>query len=207
MATTSLIQQLPPSRGGMSVNPFANQCRLDRLDFSGENTLVPEKSLYLQTITDAIHNYKFFGLGRNGTTAEEFAYSCEYLFRIRSWDVTTWPVESKIDPEDTRMSCFDVHYELAGLADYMTMDRFLKDLVKNRTRIVDENQGQILAYLNSIYFQECSSAFPGHQLPLPLHDRRKSLISPSSPLDVCLMIYLPPKYTQPPVPATRSRLM
>jgi hypothetical protein len=72
-------------RGGMCSNPFGGRMRLDRLNLM--ELLNPgdpsEKALFLQTMTDAIHNYMFFGLGRNGPQQKEFAFACEYLFRIR----------------------------------------------------------------------------------------------------------------------------
>jgi hypothetical protein len=80
------------TRGGMAKNPFGGRPRLDRLEFMDclEQNAPVEKVIFLQTITDAVHNYLFSFLGRNGTSPEEFAYACQYLFQVRASDPSTW---------------------------------------------------------------------------------------------------------------------
>jgi hypothetical protein len=195
---------------------------LDRLDFVGMMNAAdqPEKMLYLQSITDSIHNYLFFGLGRNGTTAEEFAYAVEYLFQIRANDPKTWEkrrvmvttaededtgkrsmVKLDLTDEDMIGMCFDTHYEYSGLSLHMPMDRFLTWMVRERRKIVEENMGQILAYLDSLYYEKaCSRAKGGHQLPLPLNDRLHSLVQPDNLGEIARLVYLPSKYYSKPKP-------
>lgn len=212
------------SRGGMCRNPFGGRTRLDRLDFTGLAKGCEQKVLYLQTITDAVHNYLFFGLGRNGTTAEEFAYACEYLFHIRASDASTWPADAdkldlflegsagpgkptvvSVDLTDCQLMamCFDTHYEFSGLSNHMPMDKFLTWLVRTRTQIITDNAAQVDEYLNYMYSRACQAAKPGHQLPLPMFDRHATLIRPSSPADVARLMYLPKKYRVS--PQTRHR--
>jgi hypothetical protein len=208
-------------RGGMCSNPFGGRMRLDRLNLM--ELLNPgdpsEKALFLQTMTDAIHNYMFFGLGRNGTTAEEFAFACEYLFRIRGNDPTTWPaasrmmfseseeilpsgkakvVRQKLTDSQFRSMTFDTHWEFSGMSVYMDMDRFLEKLQTERRRMLIENSAQVSMYMNYLYTKACSTVAMGHQLPLPLFDRISILTRPRGPEEVARLTYLPSKYYNPP---------
>jgi hypothetical protein len=200
------------TRGGMAKNPFGGRPRLDRLDLMEclEQNAPQEKVLFLQTITDAIHNYLFSFLGRNGTTAEEFAFACQYLFHVRSTDPSTWSEEVKnsdLTPAQIRDMCFDTHYEFSGLSSLMSMDRFLKQLKETRQNIIEENQSQIFEYLGKLYSKACEEAYNGHQLPLPLQDRIQILTQPADPREVASLLYLPPKYLVAPVvqPPRRCR--
>lgn len=205
-------------RGGMCHNPFGGRMRLDRLDFTEMMGAKdePEKILFLQTITDAIHNYLFFGLGKNGTTADEFAYACEYLFVVRAKDKSTWHGRRTVHAQVQRggrrtvlrkqmtdgefeACCFDTHYEYSGLSLFMEIDRFLAWLVREREAILKDNQDQVREYLDNVFHNACLKAKPGHQLPLPLRDRVQELARARRMEDVAQIIYLPPKYYQAPV--------
>jgi hypothetical protein len=200
------------SRGGMCRNPFGGRTRLDRLNLMEllETNAPQEKILFLQTITDAIHNYLFFGLGRNGTTAQEFAYACEYLFRVRACAPETWNMEvqagkkrrtsSKQNLSDSqyRSMCFDIHYEYSGLSTYMPLDRFVSWLKQERRHLLDENAPQVAGYMLELYFKACEQASLGHQLPLPIFDYVDTLVCPKTPTDVARLVFLPKKYLNPP---------
>ncbi len=197
------------SKGGMCRNAFGGRLRLDNLNLmEALDTNAPqEKVLFLQTITDAVHNYLFFGLGKNGTSAQEFAHACEYLFNVRSFDASTWHTESlrrtrsKVDLTDNeyRSMCFDIHYEYSGLSTYMTIDRFLSWLKKERKRLLEDNSNQVFGYMLELYKKACEEASDGHQLPLPLFDYIDILVCPKTPKDVAKLVFLPIKYHNPPI--------
>ena len=80
-------------RGGMSANALGGHDRLDKLDLSGPSQVggklldvasnfQPERLLWLSTIQDALNYYLEFGLGRNGTTIDEFWFVAEYLLNV-----------------------------------------------------------------------------------------------------------------------------
>jgi hypothetical protein len=73
-------------RGGMCSNPTGGNDRLDRIDFmsyaSGSDD--PYKLLAIAVIVDATSSYLYFGLGKNGTTLDEFWFAAEFFFRTRS---------------------------------------------------------------------------------------------------------------------------
>lgn len=191
------------TRGGMAKNPFGGRPRLDRLDLMEclEQNAPQEKVLFLQTITDAVHNYLFSFLGRNGTSPDEFAFACQYLFYVRADDPSTWSEESiqeGLTPGQIRDMCFDTHYEFSGLSSLMCMDRFLKQLKETRESIIKENQEQIFDYLGKLYTKACEEAHNGHQLPLPLQDRIQILTLPQSLREVASLLYLPSKYLAEP---------
>jgi hypothetical protein len=205
-------------RGGMCPNPFGGRTRLDRLDFASMvgSQDEPEKAVFLQTICDAIHNYLFFGLGRNGTTIEEFAYAYEYLFVIQSTDSDTWKtkrtarvetvdertgkkryVKVQLGDEEIMGMCFDKHYEYAQLGMHMPIDTFRSWLKRERDRVLKENQDQVWIYLDHLRARELQKLKRGQQLPLLLVDRMLVLKEPSSMKAVAELVYIPTQYTQP----------
>jgi hypothetical protein len=189
------------SRGGFCRNAFGNRNRLDKINFMEDlsASVSSEKILFLQTITDAIHNYLFAFLGRNGTSAEEFAFAHEYLFRVRSYDPATWADRGSRTEAQMKDMCFDVHYEMSGLSYWMDIDKFLRDLRNYRREIVEDNRDQVLEYLGILYSKACLEAHPGHQLPLPLGDRLDALSSPNSPADIARLLFLPKRYLSEPI--------
>jgi hypothetical protein len=190
------------TRGGMAKNPFGGRPRLDRLEFMDclEQNAPVEKVIFLQTITDAVHNYLFSFLGRNGTSPEEFAYACQYLFQVRASDPNTWDnlAGKDLSPAQIRDMCFDTHYEFSGLSMKMSMDRFLKNLKSTRREILEENKEQILDYLSILYSRACMEACSGHQLPLLLCDLLEVLVQPQDMREAASLLYLPSKYLQEP---------
>jgi hypothetical protein len=198
------------NRGGMAANPFGGKTRLDRLDlmqFLGSGT-PDEKIIYLATIQDAVHNYLFFALGRNGTSAEEFAAASEYFFHIRShWPeswchchhVKTTTMEAgkrhvqihDLSDEELMNMCFDRHYEYAGLDRLMTMDRFLACLKRERCAILTKNWDQVLAYVETLRHRDLGYVPTGEQLPLRIwaSDEQAILVEPTGPQQVAEFLY------------------
>jgi hypothetical protein len=130
------------TRGGMSKNSFGGRKRLDHLDlmkFRLPNS-TPEQMLYLATIQDAAHNYLFYGLGRNGTSLEEFWSSYRYFFIIKRKDIA----------KELKPYAFDSHYEESGLSQYLTIDNFVSYLKNTRRAILRENKEQVKTYIATV---------------------------------------------------------
>jgi hypothetical protein len=203
------------SKGGMSKNAFGGKLRLDRLDLmeSLSTNLSGVSVLYLSTIKDAVHNYLFFALGRNGTSADEFSAACLYFFRIRSFLPDTWEGSkmrriTEVDSEGKRVSkqveftdeqlklmCFDVHYDYSGLGSAMAIDRFLKLLKEERKEILQQNEEQVRAYVEEIRAKELDQIGTGQQVPLRIgfKDDIEILTEPSEPVELARMLYYPSK--------------
>jgi hypothetical protein len=197
-----------------SDNLYAGRPRLDRLDPVDSITpnTPPEKLIYQATIKDAVHNYLFFGLGRNGTTADEFAYSCMYLFNIRSTDPTTWKCKRRVNNTDKvvkpsemyelsdlqiKNMCFDLHYQYSGLDDLMPINEFITKLKEQRRKIVQENWVQIQEYIHNIRNKDESELEFGKQLAFRLSDEERSLIEPDNLRQVAELLYIPKKLKRP----------
>lgn len=153
------------TRGGMSKNSFGGRKRLDHLDlmkFRPANTS-PEKMLYLATIQDAAHNYLFYGLGRNGTSADEFLAAYKYFFVVQSTDPSTWPTDISISDteqegsytrEQIQAMCFDVQFEHSGFRELISIHKYKCDLIRQRKEILAENWDQVKSYIKSINDRE-----------------------------------------------------
>jgi hypothetical protein len=207
------------TRGGMCSNPFGGHSRLDRLDLMQylESNASPEKVLYLATIQDAVHNYLFFALGRNGTTAEEFVSSAKYFFQVRATDQQTWSTSRflrstyiggngkrqtttiKLTDSQLKSMCFDTHYDYSGLAELMPMDRFLTWLKRRRGEILQENWNQVTSYLDSVREKDARRVLEGSQAPLPRiwsETDRLTLVEPAGPKEVAELLYIPRSFKQ-----------
>jgi hypothetical protein len=182
------------TKGGMAANPFGGRVRLDLIDlveFRVPNQPA-EMVLFLECIKDSVFNYLFFALGRNGTSLDEFWWAMEYLFRVRSFDPTTWQgaksarvttVDKRsgkrsvrfecLNDETVRMMCFDIHYELSGLARLMSMDRFLAGLKFTRRQIVRENRSQIDKYIDEFRERQLENIARGWRIPITFADAKR----------------------------------
>lgn len=191
------------SRGGMCRNPIGVSTRwgvgdkapkrLDKLDFvelmaSLDPNGPKERGLFLQTITDAAHNYLYYGIGEeaedgtprgNGTCAYEFISDYRYFYKIRSYDQSTWGpsrvmeevyFDEKQGRRVTRFihltrqmmeaSCFDRHFELSGLDRFIAFDRFLAMLRQRRYDVLDENREQVHEYLSAVRRRRTGKSLP-----------------------------------------------
>lgn len=238
------------SKGGMCKNPFGGcdhkeavpgkRCpvcgkkknvRLDRLDLEQGTTVKGEREglVYLQVVTNEMHNYLYFCLGKNGVTPDKFLEAYNYLFVVRSNKPDTWGerqlktqradakgrqrnVVVSLTDEEMKMGCFDVHYDLSGLAEVMHIDRFLLWLQEERAAILRENAPQFLGYLNELRQQELDTVPKGLQLPLWVFgtdDPLKVMVCPETFTQLASMLYIPEDIKQPPPvrkrPGTRPR--
>jgi len=185
-------------RGGMCSNAFGGHHRLDKCDLMGPSLLgdvlvdvvsgaSPERMIWLTSIKDAVQNYLPWGLGKNGTTDDEFWFACEYLFNVRASESETWAnaprnitqtyhdeslsrrVTRKVELSEIQVKamCIDVAWD--HLAFPVTLDAFCDELKEERLKIVRKSWGQIRAFLN---------------LPGSLETWKRALVCPSEPEDV-----------------------
>jgi hypothetical protein len=201
----------------MCANPMGGSERLDRIDFMdfASGTDSPFKLLYLKVISDAVSDYLFFGLGKNGTVPDDFWYATEYFFTCRSYIEDTWShakfmrqayvdettgkrVSSTLmlSDEELKQTCFDRHYEIAELHKLMPIDRFLSWLRTRREEILTENQKQVNDYIDLLQRTALKSISAGTQIGFALDsaDRMQVLIKPDSPEQVAELVLYAPRY-------------
>jgi hypothetical protein len=210
MAETKLIL----THDGSDKNPFGGESRVDRInlmEFMQPNA-PPEKVLYLRIIQDAVSNYLYAFLGKNGTSAEEFFAAWQYFFKVKSTNRTSWDhnrtikklytnlgqhiIESHyLTDSELQMMCFDKHYDFSGLAELMFIDNFRARLKEKRQRILNDNWMQVIGYVNTLYQNELSQIANGQQIPLQVWDEDllTILTDPKNPLHLASTIYVPNK--------------
>lgn len=185
-------------RGGMSANAFGGHDRLDKLDLSGPSpvggklldvasNIQPERLLWLSTIQDAVNNYLEFGLGKNGTTVDEFWFAVEYLLNVRAAEPETWEdaprtfAKTYYDDQkrrrvtrtvqltegDIRAMCLDTAWDHLNFP--LALDEFCARLMKERLRLLVSNWAQVARFL----------ALPGRPA-----DWKRALVCPETPEDV-----------------------
>lgn len=202
------------SRGGMCSNPFGGADRIDRinlLDFLEPNCSA-DKVLYSCIIQDAVSNYLYAFLGKNGTSAEEFFAAWQYFFKVESTNRVSWDHHRTIKQSyihrgdkitrdryltdsELQMMCFDKHYDLSGLSEHMHIDRFRSKLKEKRYKVLSDNLQQVQSYIHSLYQHELSQIADGQQVPLQVwnEDLLKVLVDPPTPMHLASIIYVPNK--------------
>ncbi len=182
------------SRGGMCANAFGGHERLDKCNLQAPSLLgdvlydvvsgVPgERTLWGRVLADAINNYLFFGLGRNGTTPREFWYSCEFLFVCRSSVPETW-LDGKhvrevyedadgirrthrqtIDDAVLQTMCIDAIWSLGEWP--MPLDVFTDQLKAERGALLRRNWPQVRKFLHleGLTYAECEQALTCPRTP------------------------------------------
>lgn len=206
-------------RGGMCKNPFGGEDRIDRINLLEylEPNAAPTKVLFLSVIQDAASNYLYAFLGKNGTSAEEFFSAHQYFFKVESKKRESWDHHRKITlsyqskgekvnevrhltDSELQFMCFDWHYSLSGLDQYMSIDKFREGLKTKRRRILTQNWEQVHTYVNSLYQHELASITEGSQVPLRVwgaDDLLDTLVDPATPLQLANAIYVPLKLKRP----------
>jgi hypothetical protein len=185
-------------RGGMSAHAFGGHDRLDKLDLSGPSqvggklldvasNIQPERLLWLSTIQDAVNNYLEYGLGKNGTTVDEFWFAVEYLLNVRAADPETWKdaprtfAETYYDDhegrrvtrtvqlteDNVRGMCLDTAWDHLNFP--LALGEFCARLMKERRRLLAHNWAQVARFL----------ALPGTPA-----DWERALVCPETPEDV-----------------------
>jgi len=198
-----MIHLVKSSKGGMCANAFGGHARLDHCNLLGQSwfrgpdgglepcdvasNASPERNLWLCSIQDAAFNYKFFGLGRNGTEGSEYWHAVDYIFYVRAAKSASWEnaprritqtyqdeslgrrVSRKVELSKFQVKAMCLDFAWDHLEFPITLDTFCDRLKKERLKIVRENWGQIRAFLN---------------LPGSLETWERALVCPSEPEDV-----------------------
>lgn len=157
---------------GMCRLPFAGFGRLDKLEdeafFDHENGN-GITAMVRMTILDAVSSYLFFGLGKNGTVADEFLAASDYLFQVTD-DSATWPDEAgrrmtlvdrdksgpvvfrhlRLSDEEMKAMTFPSHFEVGGFSRVMTLSRFRRLLNEKRMQIIESNREQVKSYMRQL---------------------------------------------------------
>jgi hypothetical protein len=211
------------ARGGMCQNPFGHETRIDRINLL--EFLEPNKSahkvLYSCIIQDAVSNYLYAFLGKNGTSTEEFFAAWQYFFKIISTDKAGWDHNRIIKQRYTnrgqkitnthyltdnelKLMCFDKHYEYSGLSNHMNINRFRAGLKTKRRKILTENWEQVTTYINQLYQYELNQIADKQQIPLQVWNDEllTVLIDPPSPLHLANVIYVQSKLKRTKKPHT-----
>jgi hypothetical protein len=177
---------------GFSPNAFGGFNRLDNVDLRPLRSAIasPESVLYLHVIMDAAHNYLFYGLcNNNGTTLEEFFYSYEYFFKVKSGDLERYSECKNVTKEyyedghhivdnveltlkEYDLMCFDMHIKLSGMK--CSAEQFTTKLKNTRKAILKQNWQQVNKHFNDLNAD-------GDQYRLVFVDRYKILLEPQSP--------------------------
>ncbi|RXS95125.1 hypothetical protein [Silvibacterium dinghuense] len=209
----------------MTSNAFGGHIRIGQLDLAAFKTTdtTPEQLILLSTIADAAHDYVFFGLGRNGTSADEFAGACRYFFEVRLDRPLSYDIRDRIMilPSVTAAGkhvidrvyltdqvllqhMFDTHYSDSGMDRIMSIERFLRMLEEKRRRIITSNWSQVREYVLGLRAKDLKSIEPGRQLALDMEtisddEMIQALVRPKSMAQLANLIY------QPHRPARRRR--
>ena len=226
-------------RGGMCRSPFGlrlvegipvSNRRLDKVDVIAailQGNTPAEYGVFAEILIKSIHNYFYWGLGRNGCTDVKWLDAYEYLFKIRSDDQSTWgdrvqcyteevgegdqvrriKHEDILDDEDMRLRCFDVHYKLLNLDQKFPLSTFLRMLEQRRQAILKDNREQIENYLEMQRAREFAGMPAGSQMrfSFKFHDFIKTLSKPDSIRQVEELVMFPmPKVRMCRTPVART---
>lgn len=183
----------------MAHNAFGGHRRLDKCDLQGPSLLddilvdvtsdtEPERTLWTSVIADAVNQFIFWGLGRNGTSAQEFWHSVEYLFRVRSDRPETWSAARvvreevfddatgqrvnrvvRLDDDVLKFMCLDVLWGMLRFP--IDLETFLRHLKAERRVLLQRNWSQIRAYLHlQLTYAECAETLTCPASPDELTD-------------------------------------
>ena len=177
----------------MSPRAFGGHHRLDKLDLVVDVTsdIQPERTLWLASIQDAAHIYKFYGLGANGTSRDEFWYATEWFFHVRSDRPETWQAArvlrevvfdeelgrranrvTRIPDNVLKFQCLDVLWQ--HLSFPIDLETFTRRLKAERRSLLRKNWNQVREYLRlDRTFAECA----------------ETLTCPSSPDELTNLLY------------------
>lgn len=122
------------------------------------------RTMITELFKGPIDNFLHFGLGKNGTTAEEFYYAVQFLFKVRSDKPETWAdsrymrdvyVDENTGKRTTRVQTLTDEQLVCMTADYLwnlmempiTLDEFTTALLAQRKEILNTNRRQIAEFL------------------------------------------------------------
>lgn len=183
---------------------FGHHTRIDKCDLQGPSLIndvlvdvasgiEPERTLWTSVIAFAANDFLMFGLGRNGSTRDEFWFSVEFFFHTRASRPATWQSSrvqrevifdealgrrvnrvQTIPDEALRAMCLDSIW--AHLRFPLSLDTFLRRLRAERSELLSRNWQQVSHYLGlHRSFAECESV----------------LVCPESPEALSQLLYAP----------------
>ena len=198
------VRSTPPAakRGGMSRNAFGGHTRLDKCNLQGPSEIdgmlfdvasgiSPERTIWCEVVKDAVHQFKFYGLGKNGTTADEFWSASKFLFHVRADKPETWmPAKvlrqtyydedlgrrashvQTLSDDVLRAGCLDSI--LAHLCFPMTLDTFVRQLKAERRHLLQSNWKQVVKFLR----------IPDDAYSMDM------LVCPTGPVELATLLYV-----------------
>jgi hypothetical protein len=197
---------------------FGNESRIDRINLLEfmDSRRPPIKVLYSFIIQDAVCNYLYAFLGKNGTNTEEFFSAWQYFFNVSSTNKNSWDHNRRIKliythnnqkviknhyltDSECELMCFDKHYEFSGLSEHMHIDKFRAGLKTKRRQILTDNWTQVTCYITKLYQKELSEIADYQQIPLQIwnEDLMTVLIDPPSPIHLANLLLVPSKLKRP----------
>jgi hypothetical protein len=207
-------------KGGMCARPFGGHESLNKFDFAfmGDGSHSPEQLIVLSSIADALRSYLYFGLGPNKITADEFWFSCQYLFQIRSDRPESWRrarilEETYVDEQTRRRAthrltlsdaqlrgmCFDQQYQLCRFP--WSLDYIIARLKATRRAILEASAEQVQAYLLELAEQNLQEVPHGATLHFQFARERwlNILVEPEEDdlRELLFWHYDPPVVTEP----------
>jgi hypothetical protein len=196
----------PPAakRGGMSRNAFGGHTRLDKCNLRGPSEIdgmlvdvasgiSPERTIWCEVVADAVHQFKFYGLGKNGTKRDgsEFWSACKFLFHVRADKPETWmPAKvlretyydedlgrrashvQTLSDDVLRAGCLDSIW--AHLCFPMTLETFVRRLKAERRNLLQSNWKQVVKFLR----------IPDDAYSMDM------LVCPTGPVELATLLYV-----------------
>jgi hypothetical protein len=180
-------------KGGMSANAFGGHTRLDKCNLQGSSKFDDDdydvvsdtpgvRTLWVYMIKDAVNDYLFFGLRRNGPKPDEFWSACEFLFNVRASKPETWQdarimresyrdeegkrvtLELELSDEELKGMCLDSILDHLNFG--MPLDMFIEKLQAERKALLKKNWWQVAAHLNLHQdYSECEIALVAPEEP------------------------------------------
>lgn len=202
-----VLHSTPPARkrGGRSRNAFGGHTRLDKCNLQGPSEIdgilidvasgiSPERTIWCEVVKDAVQQYKFHGLGKNGPTADSFWSACKFLFHVRADKPETW-MPAKVlretyhdehlgrrgrrsshvqilSDEVLRAGCLDSI--LAHLCFPMTLEAFVRRLKADRRNLLQHNWKQVVSFLD----------IPDDAYSMEM------LVCPTGPVELATLLYV-----------------
>jgi hypothetical protein len=171
----------------------------------------PEGVLYLCIIQDAVISYLYSFLSKNEANADAFYSAWRYFFETTSTNPATWNANRAIRHSsacrgdesithylvnsEMELMCFDRHYDMSGLSEYMHISKFREKLKAKRRKIVTNGWPKIESFINNTYQRELSQIVDGQQVPFRVWSDsiQELLVDPIDPRCLAGAMYIPSK--------------
>lgn len=151
----------------------------------------PERHLWCEVIKDAVHQFLFYGLGSNRTTADLFWSACKFLFHVRASKPETWQAArilrevyydedlgrrashvQTLSDDVLKAGCLDLIW--AHLCVPMTLETFVRRLKAERRSLLQRNWKQVVSFLG----------IPDDEYSMDM------LVCPTGPVELATLLYV-----------------